>query len=239
MPQTSSQVIEADLRRMAGDFRRSQAQTTQHLAKLSTQVSRPSLFWYGLWIGAAVLWDIVSVIELFFTFTGAGAIIVFLIDVIALILFVTCGYFAHGKIKRMARAGEQAQAIHGQLMGSVARMRRFYAGALRAGRKIKPLRPLIRKAALGISRRLRALSRNPFLRNLFASLAEVVPVLDLFPWQTYGAYSAYRDHKHTYEDAQASLQDLLTARQEEQAQFTELQEAMAEQAEDLEENLAA
>ncbi|MDP2648127.1 MAG: hypothetical protein Q8P35_02715 [Candidatus Yanofskybacteria bacterium] len=154
----------------------------------------PSRFTYVLWGTFASFVDILDFLGFGVGVTGIGLIPVIIIDVIIAAVFIFLGYLAGGKIKKIHRANESI----GERISRVNVTKLLKAPEIELPKHINPIR-----------------------KNTRNSLLQIIPVIDLWPWQMMGVHSLYKMHKEAYEKAQELK--------------AEYEEALAQEAQSLEE----
>jgi len=123
-------------------------------------------------------------------------------------------WFTNGKQKKASEYQQKVINFVQDLQKNVAHLERRtvqitrLAGKFSSSRVIKKLKPIkaLRTSAAKI---LRVTRRNPATKFLGAAIANMIPLLDLFPWQIIGVWLSYRDERETYADAAKVADDLL------------------------------
>lgn len=157
-------------------------------------VKPPSRFTYVLWGSFASFVDLLDFFGFGIAATGIGLIFVIIVDIIIAAIFIFLGYLASGRIKKIHRANES--------IGE--RITRINVPKLAKAPEIESLKRI-----------------NPVRKNTRNSLLQIIPAIDLWPWQLMGVHSIYKMHKEAYEKAQELK--------------AEYEEALALEAESLEE----
>jgi len=221
------QLIQEQLRRNELAFNQAknqEAHSAQEAVDTLRKIKRPSRFAYFFLISASVIADLFDIVEaVFLITTGASSeLISFWVALVISIVFIIIGLFEGGKVTRAGKASDHLNQRIEHINQRITNYRRIYAGALRAGRKIPLLRKPVRTFALSM-RKITGKSR--VLRN---SLLQLIPLIDLWPWQTIATWQTYKARKQTYENAQEEIRLHRQMVEEERSEFQQLQEALAE-----------
>jgi len=137
----------------------------------------PSLFIYTLFGIFAFGVDILDFFELGADATGYGLILVILLDICIALIFIFLGYLASGRIQKIQRANKK---IEDRVMQTGISSNQLVSSISAVGETIL----------------------NPGRKNLKYSLLQIIPGIDLWPWQTMGVYHLYKSHKAAYQQAQ-------------------------------------
>lgn len=144
----------------------------------------PSHFKYGILFALAAIVDIIDFAEL----TGIGWFIAKIVSIIAtviiLIIFLTTG-------GRQRSASEYRKKLEDYIKNAIKNVAHAERMIMRAGK---------------IARYLPFLSG--IVEFILAALANLFPILDLFPWMIIGVWLSYRDEKNTYNNARESAMAL-------------------------------
>lgn len=199
------------------------------MAPPAFNIKPPSKILYLFWGYFAFVSDILSIVGNFADLTGIGLIIVTLIELAIEAGFVTTGYLASGKIRKLQQATLAHEQETAMAQNAIKQYRQTYAQALRAGRKVKALRGPLRALSVKTSKFSKI---NPFKRFVFTAAAEIVPVFNILPWQLFGVYRMYQSHKDAHQEALEFREESILAQREEEAELAQMQQLQAEQAEE-------
>ena len=172
---------------------------------------KPSKFKYFILFSLAIIVDVVDFAEI----TGFGYFIAKTVAIICTILMYLIFWFTNIKQKKAANYQQAAQNFLEDLQRNVAHLERRsvqiarLTGKLSKNRYINKLKP-VRALRRGTASAIRVARRSPASKFLGAAIANLVPVLDLMPWQVIGVWLSYRDENETYKDAAAVANDFLT-----------------------------
>jgi hypothetical protein len=171
---------------------------------------KPSRFKYFVLFLLASIVDLLNLL----TLTGFGYAISVIVSVVITIIMYLLFWFTNGKQKRANEYQQKIVAFTQELQKNIAHLERRtvqitrLAGKFSNNKIIKKLKPVkaLRKGAAKI---LKVTRRNPMTKFLGSAIANMIPILDLFPWQIIGVYLSYRDERETYADASNVADDLL------------------------------
>ncbi len=189
-------------------------------------IKPPSKIWYFLWGYFAFVSDVLSVVGNLADLTGIGLVIVTLIELAIQAGFLTTGYLATGKIRKLQQATLSYEQDIARAQNAIKQYRQAYARALRAGRKVKALRAPLRALSIKKSKFSKI---NPFKRYALTAAAEIVPIFNILPWQLYGVYRMYKSHKAAHREALEFREESVQAQQEEGAELAQMQQLQAEE----------
>lgn len=191
-------------------------------------VRPPSKLRYGFLYSLAITGDLVDLAEL----TGIGLILVWLVKLIVSPILFYAGVDANSRVKAMGRLQEEINKNIAQITRRVETYTRRYMTAIKFSRKTGILKKPVRKIALKVARGRKAILRNPLIKNALAGFADLIPIIDLLPWRTFGVFLMYRDEKSTFLEAMEALPDYISAKTEEIQAAEALTEAMLNEAEE-------
>lgn len=224
--------IIGDIEAQTAYYKAERAQTASMLREAQSIVKKPSFFLYFFLFYLAVVIDVWGVVQLLFDATGIGLIIVTIINIIFGCVFWCLAFLIGRPIKKMDRIGKRTSDAAQQTVQKIASMRTRYASAIKFSRKVKVLRKPVRKIALMV-RKFTKKTRSPLIKMGIAEILEVIPLIELAPWQTLAVYSMYKDHRSAYLDGLEQLQYLqetLAAQDEEfnESQVQEYEQLLAQ-----------
>ncbi len=189
-------------------------------------IKPPSKILYLFWGYFALTSDILSIVGDLGDLTGIGLILVTLIELAIQAGFLTTGYLATGKIRKLQQATLSHEQEITRAQNVIQQYRQGYARALRAGRKVKALRAPLRALS---TKKSKFSKINPFKRFALTAAAEIVPIFNALPWQLYGVYHMYKSHKTAYQEALEFREESILAQQEEEAELAQTQQFQEEE----------
>jgi hypothetical protein len=172
---------------------------------------KPSKFKYFILFSLAIIVDVIDLAEI----TGFGYFIAKTVAVTCTIIMYLIFWFTNTKQKKAANYQQAAQDFLGDLQRNIAHLERRsvqiarFTGKLSRNRFIKKIKP-VRALRRGATSVIKVARRSPASKFLGAAIANLVPILDLMPWQVIGVWLSYRDENETYRDAATVANDLLT-----------------------------
>ncbi len=192
----------------------------------ASDIKPPSKIRYLFWGYFALVSDILSIVGDLGDLTGVGLVFVTLVELVIQAGFLATGYLATGKIRKLQHATIAYEQEIARAQNAVKRYRQAYAQALRAGRKIGALRGPLRALS---TKKSKFSKINPFKRYALTAAAEIVPLLNVLPWQLYGVYHLYKSHKAAYQEAQEFQEESVRAQQEEEMELAQTRQLPAEE----------
>ena len=182
-------------------------QQIEELAEKGRSFGRPSFFKYGLLLFLAILADAVIVGS--YLLFGTGIILSTFFAAPLIISVILVSWFTDTKLK-------DAQAYPGKIEQTVVLVQQRIAIATRTGLKTaKALRkvPGMKSAARALPRKLvqirKVARRSPVGRTLIGSGANIVPIINLVPWQVVSVLMAYSAEKKTLEEVIQATNDAI------------------------------
>lgn len=171
---------------------------------------KPSKFKYFILFFLAAIVDTVDFAEL----TGIGYFVAKVVAIICTIIMYLIFWFTNTKQKNAEQYQKKVENFTQDLQKNVAHLERRanqilrLTGKLTGGRTLKKIKAIktLRKATANV---IKITRRNPTTKFLAAAVANLVPGLDLVPWQIVGVWLSYRDELETYKDAATAADDLL------------------------------
>ncbi len=226
MDTSQEQLAQEELRHnelLFNQSRQQENQSIQQALRELKKVKEPSRFAYFILISTSALSDILDIVEaLFLLFTGTSSGLVSIpLAIFVSIVFIIVGYIENGKLQKRAKASAVLLEKIDHIDQRIRSYRKMYTTALRVGRKIKPLRKPLRQFALGMKK---FTSKNKILSKVIRnSIFQVIPFLDLWPWQTIATWQTYKARKQAYLEAQEEMRILYQAQKEQDIAFQESQ----------------
>jgi len=210
---------------------RSQGAHAAALARIQEDLRRsrpPSRIGYLLLFACSAFFDLFDFFEVAGAVgsSGVSELITTPIELFVALTFIGVGFLIHRQVKRIARTSEalaaltadreERAAMHSQQAGQLAQTLR------KSGRIRTQIRmPRAQREELKLE------ARNVIGRITRNSLLQVVPLIELWPWQMTAALFTYRQHYKAHAALQTTLAAYESARAEEQEAFNELQEISA------------
>ena len=190
-------------------FLRAQEQELNEVqATADRTVRHPSRLKYFLLFVLAIIADIIDFLQL----TGIGIILVWLVNIFVTPILFLAGLGANSRIKAMNRFYAEIQRNIDGLTRKMMFYSRMYTRALRFSRRTGFLKKPLRKVGLGVARLRRSVRRNPVTKMGAALILDLIPLIELLPWQTIGVYLMYQDEKKTFKDTQQIVPEYLEAK---------------------------
>jgi len=218
----SAQYAQEVLRKNALERAQFKGQSTRQVNSVASSVKLPSLLLYIPWFLFAFFIDILDFVE---ALVGYGGGLTMVLGIIVAIIFCVFSFLASGKIRKMQKRSSIIQSHTASLSNRIQRYRTAYAKTLKTLRKTGAGR----KIARSTSRAMSTLRKSPLGKSIAALVGNIIPFLDLLPWQMYAVYVIYKAHKRAYKDTQDSLVQYQQAQAEEEAEFQEAQMAVSEE----------
>lgn len=192
-------------------------QELKNLHQEGKQFGSPSVIKYLILIILAASQDLVDFADL----SGIGAIFSF---GYSLLSFTVISFIFWFTDSRMILAKEYAKGLDGKILKIRTRMvqatRLIGQKTLKAakyGRKIKALRPLIRKSLRVVNKTKRYLNRNPITKILFFGVIDLIPGAGILPWMTFSIILSYLDERGILKEARESADEVFEDEEEKAA----------------------
>jgi len=209
--------------------RRAQDQTyTKELEKIRLP-SRLAYFIRLILSLASDIIDIIAAIILIYTGGASEAVDLPLGGLIAM-LFIIDGWFQNHQLKKAVKPSALIRQRVELIDQRIRTYRNAYAGILRTGRKVKVLRKPIRTFALAAGKLTRFTKKGVLGSTIWRSIAQIIPFIDLWFWQTQNTRSIYKARKRAHADSQELIKLYAAALADEETEIRELGKAMQEAA---------
>ncbi len=184
--------------------------------RINADIKPPSSGRYVLALYYAIILDVLDIVEDIADISIVGILFTIVIDIILDLPLIWLGFSSSRDLKKigMAEAGitEKINAIRQRIMNYRSR----YALILRASRKVNVLRKPARAVARKFKATRRIITKSVLGRFIWTAGADLIPIIDLIPFRTWGVYSSHKQHKKAYEEFQLLLsEDYYGAREEE------------------------
>lgn len=173
--ESNEDIIKLNLDQDRNDYQAKQG--IQNVVEEGKSYKSPSHFKYGILFALAVIVDIIDFAEL----TGIGWFIAKIVSVLATVIILAIFLTTGGRQKSASQYRKKLEDYINTAIKNVAHAERMI---MRAGK---------------IARYLPFLSG--VVKFILAALANLFPILDLFPWMVIGVWLSYRDEKNTYNNA--------------------------------------
>ncbi len=171
---------------------------------------KPSKFKYFILFFLAIIVDIVDFAEL----TGIGYFIAKVVAIVCTIVMYLIFWFTDTKQKNAEQYQKKVETYLQNLQKNLAHLERRavqisrLVGKYTGSRSIKKIKA-IRALRGGAAKVIKITRKSPGAKFLASAMANLVPGLDLVPWQIVGVWLSYRDENETYRDAANIADDLL------------------------------
>lgn len=182
-------------------------QQIQQFAIEGQSFGRPSIFKYGIMLFLAILADIVIIGSYFFF--GAGIILSTFLASPFIILIILISWFTDTKLKNAQdhpEKVEQAVVLVQQRIATATRM------GLRTAKILRKI-PGMKGVARAIPRKLvqvrRVARSSPIGRMLIGSGVNMIPIINIIPWQIISVFMAYFAEKKIFEEARQATDDAI------------------------------
>lgn len=174
------------------------------LAAQGQQFGKPSLLKYFFLGSVAIVQDLVDVLDV----SGIGAIVAFGVSLICgAIIIVTC-YVTNTRYKKAQQYNDEVFQLFPLIQERINYALRLTARAARYGRKIKSLRPVVRRGLRVINRAKRWVKRNPLTKVIFLNVLDFIPFIGIVPFSTISIMLAYRDERAAFQKARELSQSI-------------------------------
>ncbi len=179
----------------------------QQLAEEGRSFGRPSLFKYGLLLLLAILVDIVIIVS--YLLYGVGIVLSTFFASPFIISIILISWFTDAKIKNTQAYPEKVEQVVVSVQRRIATATRTGLIAAKVLRRIPGMKGVARAIPRKLVQIRRVARRSPIGRILIGSGGNILPFINLVPWQIVSVLMAYSAEKKMLEEARQATNDAI------------------------------
>jgi hypothetical protein len=169
----------------------------ESIAQRGRKFKRPSIVKYFFLFFLAGIADLIDLIEL----KGLGVIPNLVISIVITLLIILISWLTNGETKKAEKYIKNISHELEQIQARIARASKFAMKAAKAGRRYGATRGISNRLLKSMARFRRYVAGNPVFRVLLGGALDIVPFLDILPFNLIGVYFAYKLEKGTLKEA--------------------------------------
>ena len=169
----------------------------ESIAQKGRKFKNPSIIKYAFAFSLAGIADLIDLIEL----TGLGVLPNLIISIIASLLIALILWLTSGEVKKAEKYIKNISQELEQIQARIARASKFAMRAAKAGRRYGPTRGISNKLLKSMARFRRYAAGSPVLRVIVGGALDIIPFIDILPFNLIGVYFAYKLEKGTLKEA--------------------------------------
>ncbi len=177
----------------------------ESVARRGKRFKRPSVIKYSFLFFIAGIADLFDLIEI----TGLGVLPNLIISIVITLLLVTISWLTNGESRKAEKYIKNIAQELEQIQARIARASKFAMRAAKAGRRYGATRGISNKLLKNMGRFRRYVAGNPVLRVLLGGALDIIPFLDILPFNIIGIYFAYKLEAGTLKEASGVGESIL------------------------------